>query len=215
MLHFVVHAQTTWSSAESGRPVRSAPPSLHFCCFFLCQKKAIFSPPLFSYFLHHQVLSFNSALLFLPVVALCILLAGNRRSLGCESPIDFGKRRVSWISPLRSHSCAFVAPSTNTLWFLSLSLSFSLTWSHHDSLFHFTWRLVRFRRHVESAVDCFVSSVMCPWGDPPQQMSFQSLAQTKRWQLHSLVLDANDHLTLIPLHFYPRVLWVVIYSDLL
>lgn len=28
-----------------------------------------------------------------PVFALCKLLAGRRRALGCESPIDFGKRR--------------------------------------------------------------------------------------------------------------------------
>lgn len=72
-----------------------------------------------------QVLSINSAFLFLPVVALCKLLAGNRRSLGCESPIDFGKRRVPGYhcSPAPLSFCAFVAPSTNVLW--------SLFSSHH------------------------------------------------------------------------------------
>lgn len=72
-----------------------------------------------SFFLHFAELftlgSLNSSLLVLPVTA-CKLPAGNRRSLGCESPVDFGKRtvcRTPAALPGLCPSLACVAPSTN------------------------------------------------------------------------------------------------------
>lgn len=100
------------------------------------------------------VLSINSALLFLPVVALCKLLAGNRQSLGCESPIDFGKRRVSRtppLVPLLSHR-ALAAPPTHVLCSLIMILV------------DFTWRGQPCSSPpFEIAVGCFVLLMLMLW----------------------------------------------------
>lgn len=72
----------------------------------------------------HNFLSINYALLFLPVLALCTLLARNRRCLGCESPVDFGKTRVSWLSQLRHYFPIKRACPPNMISFLLTSLWF-------------------------------------------------------------------------------------------
>lgn len=156
MLCFVVHAKHLPDCTEKTPEAQLKVDSVFPLLLLFSEKKAVFIllSPL-------QVLSINSALLFLPVVALCKLLAGNRRSRGCESPIDFGKRRVFTALPLRSHSerFFFVAPSTNVLW--------SLFSSHHDSVpFHLDTCPV-----WEIAVDCLCRH----WCDPLQQMLFGHL----------------------------------------
>lgn len=103
---------TTWSRHENRCSGQMQ--SALVASFFLKRRQCSSSQPLFSYF---SLLHKFCLLTLLFFSALCKLLAGNRRSVGCESPIDFGKRRVSGITASLSF-CAFVSPSTNTLWSL-------------------------------------------------------------------------------------------------